>query len=278
MNSFYAVVVVYNSEVTESQTCTNIEQISGHNVNLIVVDNSTKDNSNKAICADKGWKYISMNGNAGLSKAYNKVLCILEGEEGIIIWFDDDTNVTQDYFDMLEKAVDEHQECDVFTPLIQGQDGRFWSPNEYRFFRNKQLKEISQQISDDRFNAINSCTAVRLGVYKNYRYDERLFLDQVDHSFFESQREEHRKFLKLDVLIQHNFSTKSKMQDLNAVKNRYSIMIPDFLTFCSRDKKKYLLGLVKVCGWGIRESIKYKEPTFIAWCMSEAFKHHTNAK
>ena len=165
-----------------------------------------------------------------------------------MIWFDDDTNVTQEYFDTLEQNAKEFKDFDIFVPIIQGQDGKYWSPNEARFFKNKQIKTYEQYIPNEKINAINSCLAVRLDVYNSYRYDEALFLDQVDHNFFYDQRKLKRKVKILNVVIHHNFSTKSKMKNVDSLKTRYRIMIPDFLTYSSKTKR-YYLGLLKVAGW-----------------------------
>lgn len=276
MGKIYAVIVVYNSDVNESESLINICKVKNHDICVIVVDNSTIENDNSQKCKDNGWVYLSKGQNLGLSKGYNLALDYLDDKKGIVIWFDDDTNITQKYFDQLSKAVEENPDVDVFAPIIMGQDGRFWSPNEAGFFKNKQLKNASDTIRDNRFNAINSCTAVRIEVYSNYRYNEKIFLDQVDQNFFEDQRELGRKFMKLDVVIHHNFSTKSKMENLDAVKKRYSLMIPDFLTFCDRGRLRLCLGYIKVFGWGVREGINYRSFSFLPWCMSEANKWKTN--
>lgn len=273
MIDYYAVVVLYNTFVDDSVTINNLRKIKSHQIHIVVLDNSTRDLNNGITVMKNGWSYLSMQGNAGLSKAYNKALDYLINEDGIVIWFDDDTNVTQEYFDILEKSVLEYKECDIFVPIIQGQDGRFWSPNEARFFKNKQMKSPTQIIPNEKINAINSCTAVRLKVYESYRYDERLFLDQVDHNFFEDQRKLKRKIKVLNVVIHHNFSTKSRMKNIETVKARYKIMIPDFLTFCSKTKYRYFLGLIKVAGWGVKEAIKYRKLSFFLWTLKEA-KHY----
>ena len=270
MIEFYAVVVLYNTFVQDSVTINNLRKIEFHHINILVLDNSTRDINNEDETTKSGWTYISMHGNAGLSKAYNRALDYLKNKGGIVIWFDDDTNVTQEYFDELEKCACEYLNSDIFVPVIQGQDGRFWSPNEARFFKNKQLKSANQTIPNDKINAINSCTAVRLSVYRDYRYDERLFLDQVDHNFFADQRALQRKVHILNIIIHHNFSTKSKMKSIDSLKARYKIMIPDFLTYCSKEKCKYYLGLVKVAGWGVREGIKYRNLGFFFWTINEA--------
>lgn len=270
MNNFFAVVVIYNTNVNESLTIKKLKMIKSHLINVVVVDNSTKDMNNENITVQNGWLYLNMGGNAGLSKAYNRALNHLKSEQGIVIWFDDDTDVTQEYFDELEKCVNKYEEYDIFVPIIRGQDGKFWSPNEARFFKNRQMKFPEERIPQNKINAINSCTAVRLSVYEKYRYDERLFLDQVDHKFFEDQRQLKHKVKVLRIIIQHNFSTKNRMKDIESLKTRYEIMIPDFLIFCSKNKPKYYLGLIKVAGWGVREGIKYHNIGFFFWTLNEA--------
>lgn len=268
MITFYAIVVLYNTSINESVTISNLSKIHSHNIKIIAVDNSTIGNNNASIADEKKYIYLDMHGNVGLSKAYNHALDYLSNKEGVVIWFDDDTNVTQEYFDVLEESVNRLQTFDIFVPVIQGQDGHYWSPNEAHFFRNKQLKSQYQVIDADKINAINSCTAVRLSVYSNYRYDERLFLDQVDHKFFQDQRSMKRNIHILDTVIHHHFSTKSKMSNIEAVKTRYSIMIPDFLMY-SKLSNKLFLGTIKVAGWGVREGIKYKNSCFFFWTMKE---------
>ncbi|MBV4438481.1 glycosyltransferase [Clostridium tyrobutyricum] len=267
-NVFYAVVVLYNQMINDSLTCNNLKKIINHNIKVIIADNSIIPTDNNKRCFDNGWIYVSMGGNVGLSKAYNRVLDIIEDNSGIVIWFDDDTNITQEYFDELEKKVLLNKNVDIFAPVIYGQDGKIYSPNEARFFKNKQLKRAKDALNMKKFNAINSCTAVRLKVYKNYRYNERIFLDQVDHNFFEDQRSYGRTFLKLKVVIHHNFSLKSKQKSSQQCWNRYKIMIPDFLIFCSKSKIRLLLGIIKVIGWGFREALNYHDIKFIWSCFS----------
>lgn len=267
MNDMYAVIVLYNTKLTDSITCRNILKIKNHKIHTIIVDNSTRRNNNAQLSKSLNFAYLSMHGNAGLSKAYNKVLDYLEGKNGIVIWFDDDTNVTQEYFDKLAEAIEKNPQIDIFVPVIMGQDNKFWSPNRARFFKNKQLKDVDEKIDNSEFNAINSCTACRLKIFKNYRYNEKLFLDQVDHNFCRDQRLLHRKFYKINCIIHHNFSTKSKASDYNSLVKRYEVMIPDFLTYCNIcGKKYYYLGYVKVLGWGVREAYKNKKPAFLLWC------------
>ena len=150
--------------------------------------------------------YHSMGGNVGLSKAYNYALSILKdkSEDDIVIWFDDDTPVKQEYFDCLKnKVVD--KTFDVFVPVIYGQNGVIYSPNESGWLKGKYIKSPEQQIPQNKFNAINSCLAVRLKAYKGYTYDEGLFMDCVDTKLFDDFRKKELKFCTLPVKIYQNF-------------------------------------------------------------------------
>jgi hypothetical protein len=268
-HEYYTVVVIYNQTVDNSTTCENIKKIKGHKINNIIVDNSTKENNNSAICKKNGWVYLSQGKNIGLSKGYNLALDYLKGKSGVVIWFDDDTNVTQEYFDELDKIVTQ-TDSEIIAPVILAQNGKIYSPNEARFLKNRQLRRATDKLNMQKFNAINSCTAVRLTVYEEYRYNERLFLDQVDHNFFDDQRNKNRSFYKMDTVINHDFSLKGRMKDMESLKNRYRIMIPDFLVYCSKGKLRLLLGWVKIFGWGIREAVKYRDWSFMMWCIREA--------
>ena len=84
MINFFAVVVLYNTFVNDSITINNLKKIHSHSVDIIVVDNSTKDFNNEKETKANNWTYLSMNGNAGLSKAYNRALDYLKDEDIIL--------------------------------------------------------------------------------------------------------------------------------------------------------------------------------------------------
>ena len=271
-NNIYAVIVLYNTSLTDSITCQNLLKIKNHKIHTIIVDNSVKKNNNDQLSNKLNFTYLSMHGNVGLSKAYNKVLDYLQGKDGLVIWFDDDTNVTQEYFDKLEEAVNQNSQVDVFVPIIMGQDKKFWSPNKARFFKNKQIKSINEKIDNSDFNAINSCTAVRLRDYKSYRYNEKLFLDHVDQNFFDEQRKLNRKFFVLKTVIHHNFSLKKKNISEKDLEKRYKLRISDFKTYCLIQNKSLFLCKTKILLWGLRETVNTRRMETINFFMKELGK------
>lgn len=248
-------VVIYNKEIEESITCIKLQQIKAKYMEVFIIDNSIKKNSN-AVCAKKrNWNYINMNGNAGLSKAYNRFINEIGEESGVIVFLDDDTEVTQDYFDKLGTALEKHPECDIFSPTIIGQDGRIWSPNHAGFLKNTFVSSKTEIIPDSQYNAINSCTAVRIRVFREYRYDERLFLDQVDHKFYYDQRKQKRKFLWVDSIIYQNFSQMSPDIDVMQLWMRLKIRIKDITEYGKILGGIYrILAFLKCCGISLRLS------------------------
>lgn len=273
-NKIYAAVCVYNQSIEEAKTCIYLKNIvSDFDVSVIIIDNSTKSYGNYEQCRNYGWTYLPMGGNVGISKAYNRTLDYLKEKKGVVVWLDDDTNITPQYFKELKDKL-KSEDAEIYVPVIIGQNGKVHSPNEVGFIKNKQLKNPFSEINLLKLNAINSCTAVRLIVYENYRYDEALFLDQVDHDFFADQRKLGKRFCKLNAMIYHDFSVKGIMS-LDETKTRYSIMIPDFLTFYKKTKFKIGLGYMRVLKWGIKLTFIYKK-NMVAWCIDEANKWRTS--
>lgn len=247
-----AIVVIYNKQVCESITCQNIQSIA-NDVEIIAVDNSTIRTSNKQYCKNNGIKYLSMNGNKGLSKAYNAAinLCM---DSDIIILFDDDTEVTIDYFECLLKNANLYLDIDIFAPYIKGQDGIIYSPNEFNFLKNHLIHSKGQFIPQDTFNAISSCLAIRTKVFDKYRFNEALFVDQVDQFFFYEQRKLGRTFGVLDIEIVQNFYQRGSTLTPETGWKRLHLRIIDVFRHAKLmgNRKYILLAFIKCCGLGIQ--------------------------
>ena len=229
-------------------------------INILCIDNSTSI-VNQNNVNFKNFYYVKMETNVGISKAYNAAINYLKSlfldNDDLIVLLDDDTLITKEYFDELIFDAKNNSDYKIFTPIIVGQDGKIYSPNEYRFFKNKKLKNPNQLINQRRYNAINSCMAIKYSVLRDYKYDEKLFLDQVDHKFCFDQRKRGNKFFQMKVIIHHNFSLKENKKSEDAILSRYKIMVPDFLYF-SYMTNRLFLGKIKVLLWGIREGWRSK--------------------
>lgn len=246
-------IVIYNKKISESISCKRIEEIKNDQIEILVIDNSEYDLGNREYCEQKNYNYISMNGNSGLSKAYNAAIEKSKNKD-IIVLLDDDTEITEEYFNELIIQGNLKEDVDIFVPIIYGQDGVIYSPNEYGFLRNHFIKSGNQEIRQELFNAIASCMAIRMRVFNDYQFNEELFVDQVDQNFCYDQRKLGRKFDKLNVKIVQNFYQRGENLSPEAGWKRLKLRITDIMrqTELIGGKKIKFWGFIKCCGLGVQ--------------------------
>ena len=229
MINLFGIIVVYNKNVKNSTTYDCLKKQK--NMKIIVCDNSTKDFGNQEIVLQDGYRYVDMHGNAGLSKAYNKALdCIsLENPEmkGYVILFDDDTFIPEDYFKKLKEDIKEKR-SDIFLPIVRDEVG-ILSPSVMKKYYCHRAPEDVWSIKKEELCGINSGMAIRLKLFKNYRYDERIFLDYVDHGFIRDMRKRHRKVSIMDTEIRQTFSSNTDDKEKSMI--RFQIFKKDINEF-----------------------------------------------
>lgn len=277
MIEYYAVVVLYNKKIQESITISHLIRLKEEQVHIIVLDNSTDDYAvvNRKYVPVGLLTYHSMGGNVGLSKAYNYALSTLKdkSEDDIVIWFDDDTPVEQEYFNCLKnKSMDKLY--DVFAPVIYGKNGVIYSPNESGWLKGKYIKSVEQRIPQNKFNAINSCLAVRLKAYKGYTYDEGLFMDCVDTKLFDDFRKKKLNFCVLPVKIYQNFFQRNESKDVQKYWNRFRIRIKDTLYYSGLNGfNGKLSGYLRILGWSVVYGVKLRSIKFSLLCIAQMLNH-----
>lgn len=249
------IIVIYNKELNESSVCLKIKK----HTDVIIVDNGTKENKNAHFCESHDISYISMDGNKGLSRAYNTAIDHIVDTDAIVM-LDDDTDVSDEYFIKLKHALIEQPDVDIFAPIMRGQDGVIYSPNNYKFIKNDLVENPAKEICQNRFNAISSCMAIRKRIFDNYRYNEKLFVDEIDHCFCREQREKGIMFAVLDVEISQNFHQRSKQMSPDSAWDRVHVRIIDIFRHARLmgGKKYTLLAFVKCFGLGVQIAKKSK--------------------
>jgi rhamnosyltransferase len=226
MDCFWTVVVIYNTACSESPSCIGLLQL--HYPNVLIVDNSTSDYQNAEFSATNGWRYISMHGNAGISKAYNCAIKDLKGQAKGIIWLDDDTCLNQSYFDELKKALEQNDQASIFLPIVKSEigisspcriDGQFVSAV-------KDIKDLTRV----NITGINAGMAVKISIYDHFRYDENYMVDYVDHAFLRDMKKNGTVITILPAVLKQNFSGRS--DDKVSSMNRFKIFLKDYRRFC----------------------------------------------
>lgn len=252
----YAVVVLYNVNIEDTETYHSLQKQTNSNFKILFVDNSTIVTSNAQYASNKGIDYVSMNGNAGISNAYNCAIEFLYTKANYLIWLDDDTTLPFNFIDMIIKQLDK-QDIKVWLPLVTSNQ-RIISPTKPKEWNKyfSTVEEIENELPQ--VTAINSGMCVSMSCYETYRYDNRIFLDYVDHVFMEHVREKQYAIGLLPVELVQNFSMDTK-GNTESVQQRFNIFMNDVATaYEGRTLHLFLIRLK----YGIRIMLTQKDVRF----------------
>jgi glycosyltransferase involved in cell wall biosynthesis len=255
-----AVVVLYNTACSDSPTCKALAQ-TDLPVQVLIYDNSTRDMGNKAQCQDLGWTYLGGNGNMGLSKAYNACIDYLTGRnfDGFVCLFDDDTELTPAYFQAL--AREEGTGKQLLVPLIYADD-RLLSPCRITPAHKSILfpdEKTAMAYTGEDFSAINSAMAMDIALFRDYRYDENIFLDGIDHTHMQKMIARGIQPGVLDVRFDHHFSGDERPSKASAV-TRFTLFTGDYAYIFRDHPSRYLFLTGKRA---FRLTLQYKSFVFL---------------
>ena len=266
-----ATVVIYNKKCTESASFTEIS--ANDAVLAILIDNSTDidiRSFNRAQCLQTGCEYISMDGNKGLSKAYNSAVAQIGSRIDYLMLLDDDTAVPEDVFTILHKTIAQNTAADVLVPFVVDQSTllspcRRWSS---LFFRLKKRPEAFTR----NMSAINSGLVIRLDQQNraNPLFDDRMFLDCIDHAFILQRIRQGGSFVLYSAEFRQNFfdqtsreqahqtsreqavsdqasaensrTSEDQSKARNAAMIRFGIFVKDYLYFCRKCSLNMLIA------------------------------------
>lgn len=249
MLNFICIIVLYNVYYLNSDSYKSLlktEQFENNQLKIILVDNSTLDCQNQSSASLDNHYYISMNGNKGISKAYNAALSLLEKEgyikkSNLIILLDDDTKLNKDYFNEIVNKY--NCNIDIYLPIVYDEIG-ILSPS-IMGIRCKRCKTI-QQVNAKNICGINSGMVINAELFKSYRYDERIFLDYIDHQFIRDMKQQGKKIALLNSELFQHFS--SNNDNYEQTVHRFKIMKHDLKIFYSRnvlDKFVYAYVIIR---------------------------------
>jgi GT2 family glycosyltransferase len=200
-------IVLYNSNILEAKTYNSFKD---QDVKILVLDNSTKENNNANDCVNlPNVEYMTMNGNVGLSVAYNKGIEYFKGTdvEHVIIC-DDDSLLEDNFIEQLNLVKDKY---DICVPIVKStHNDVIYSPvNSGQPLKNvliRLLKRKNDVHKIKKITAINSGIVVNMNVFNNYQYDEKIFLYFVDVNFFDDMHKLGFKIGVIDTVMKQEFS------------------------------------------------------------------------
>lgn len=267
---FYVIVVVYNERIDQGK----IEIIPILNRNdciILVCDNSTINDVkhlNKEFAFKNKYRYIDMDGNRGLSVAYNTAISeIIKSNTNLydkwIIIFDQDTHIPTNFFDLLSDELKNNSfRSFVYVPLVFDNKLELLSPCHFSGLRFKRCKKCIDV--DDNSFFINSGMCIPLSFFENCNYDENIFLDFVDYDFVKTIRKLYGNCFKVmnSISLRQEFSGTTKTAKIKAL-TRYVIYCNDAVVFYKKWDIFYCFSIALVFLRGVKLSLIYKDMIFI---------------
>lgn len=234
-----ALVVIHNRRCEDSPSCEGLRVDT--QARAVVVDNSTEENDNARYCARRGFGYVSMGGNMGLAKAYNRGIAWIKTHTDAthVLLLDDDTTLPEGFLGNTVKFIEEHPQATVFTPLVQDEAGLL-SPCHIDGLHVTRVTDPAQ-LTAETFTAINSGLTAALTVFDDYAYDESYFLDYIDHAFFRDMKARGIPIAVTGQTLLQRFAGNER-GNKQAAYRRLSIFKQDFRRFCGNSLKGRLFA------------------------------------
>ena len=118
----YGILVIYNKKISESRS---YRSLLSQDLTLIVVDNSTERqfvDFNQSTVKQNHQIYITMEGNKGLPKAYNKAIDWIfshkEDPNNYVVLLDDDTNIPSDFVKKMNEEIKKSLK-QIYLPVVK---------------------------------------------------------------------------------------------------------------------------------------------------------------
>lgn len=256
MMPLFILIVIYNKDCSDFLPL--FRRLMTEDCNVIVYDNSTSVGNNAVVCQENGVVYLGGKGNMGLSKAYNSAAeyCLNQSKRGFLCLFDDDTDIPNSYITEVRKHIGE--EKTVLLPMLycgeQLISPAILKPNFHcEFFADL---DAIKGYQGSALTALNSGMAISLSIFSDYHYDERLFLDGIDHRFVSDMKKAGISFYFLDCCLKHELSALEKPSFESAL-HRFRIFKNDVSVFAGNRWRRVLLRR------GLKLTLQYRTTAFL---------------
>lgn len=220
------VVVLYEIDIENSITLLQLFRLkltSSKFPEILIYDNS-KQPRLKDRDHDKITYYYHNIENAGVAGAYNYALSLSKAcQKDWLILFDQDTQISDKYFEELQKNVLTYPEHNLFCPTVISYN-KIISPALYFAEKTFKLKSIEAGIKRAKnYTVINSGLLVRVSELDALGgYDSDLPLDFSDHLFFHNYKKRNHSFVLINCSVKHSLSSYSDVK-FDVVLKRFKL-------------------------------------------------------
>lgn len=223
-NKFLIVVVIFECDFDDSITLQRLS-LRRQKVwcfpDILIYDNSPRSRfSEKYLQTIAFYKHDPANN--GVAGAYNYALEVGKNEQKEwLMLFDQDTNISDTYFDEMEKCLEIYPQQTLFCPIVRSGNS-IVSPTYYVAEKPIKPRRLKPGLLKTKFyTIINSGITIQLRELDSLGgYDSDLPLDLSDHNFFRKYKKKHEKFVLIDAVNLHDLSSESDIT-FDAVYSRF---------------------------------------------------------
>jgi len=235
-------VVLYCLDPTKSMTLKCLEFQRSRDFKLYIWDNSpiglTDGQKNNLFKCFPGAVYISTPENLSLSIIYNNIIANLNVENDLLVTFDQDSFISQEYISKIHHYSEEYPAIPVLIPIIHSGGGVYHSPRPDIPFIRRFFKFSGNKIYGFKYriNSLNSGNVlnIRSLVNAGFKFDEALMFYGVDNSLFRYlYQNRYPVFVIPEVLVQS--LAINEIQDHELLIARYKGIISGIKAVYFRD-------------------------------------------
>lgn len=206
LDELLVVIVLYRMKPAESAAYTSVRTALNNYsalAEIFIYDNSP---TSAAVNRDSVTYYHDPS-NSGVSKAYNHASIHAQANgKAWLLFLDQDTSVTLDFFRSLAKAIAVHPESVAFVPRMMDEKGML-SPFRFSHGRGKRVSSIAETLSLEQYRFINSGLFIRFSAFVGAGgYNPQIPLDFSDIEFGCRLKKVTDHFRIIDVPLRHGFS------------------------------------------------------------------------
>lgn len=206
-------VCLYNKDIQTSNTIKSLlkANILTNSTSIIIWDNSTLRLEQDSIdyLRNHFLKFIYKHTpeNVVLSKIYNSVIDTLDGQNSYLMLCDDDSDIPECFFEILENQIHLNPSINLFLPQIFS-ESILVSPAKDYLITTKLIKDLQPGTLLSRsITAINSGMVISNRFFKDgFRYNEDLRFYGTDNYFMIQYAKANEKLVVLDVSFIHSLS------------------------------------------------------------------------
>ena len=181
---------------------------------------------------------------------------------------DQDTYISSEYFKKLNELIISRPEVWIKVPIVKDEK-HYLSPSLIKNYSVKRIESIEEIKKSKNITAINSGMAVYSKVFEEMNYDERFFLDYIDHNFIKEYKEKFNGDIDIiNSTLKQSFSD-DEHDNILGDKTRFKIYLYDFRLFCGKSFSGRIYYCVKVLYRAVKLTIIYKKSVFILMAIRE---------